>query len=319
MTKFQLITPPDTCTQHGPPPRVSVLMPVYNAQRYLSEALDSVLAQTYDDFELIAVDDGSTDRSPRILQGYAKRDGRLRVIRRPNRGIVAALNDGLAQSRGELIARMDGDDTCSPARLEKQIALLDGRPDVVAVGTWATLTDPYGSPTGEQRPAIDHAAIDATLMQGDGSSIIHATTVIRRGALTAVGGWRAEYNWVEDLDLFLRLAEVGKLANVAEDLYRYRRHMDCVCFNRYQQMCQTIEHVMAEAHGRRGISEPFDTSFLDRRLPRPTSTATYYRNWACHAIEAGNARIARRHALAAIGKDPLSLASWRVMYWAMTA
>src|SRR5437868_1739700 len=105
-------------------PLVSVVMPLYNAAVYLPAALDSILAQTLRDFELIVVDDGSRDRSPAILRRYQSRDPRLRVISRPNTGIVGALNDGLAVSRGEFIARMDADDISLPERFEKQVTYL---------------------------------------------------------------------------------------------------------------------------------------------------------------------------------------------------
>ena len=102
-------------------PAVSVLMPVYNAEAYLAEAVQSVLDQTWADFELIAVNDGSKDASGAILEDFARRDQRVRVISRPNTGIVGALNDAFAVARADLLARMDSDDLCMPARLEKQV------------------------------------------------------------------------------------------------------------------------------------------------------------------------------------------------------
>src|SRR5687767_11217519 len=106
-------------------PRISVLVPVFNAQRYLADAIDSILAQSFRDFELIAVDDGSTDRSRAMLDNYARRDPRVKVISRPNTGIVGALNDALAASRADLLARMDSDDVALSDRFEKQLAYLD--------------------------------------------------------------------------------------------------------------------------------------------------------------------------------------------------
>lgn len=299
-------------------PRVSILLPVYNAQAYLPQAIDCILAQSFTDWELLAVDDGSVDRSRSMLEGYARRDDRIRVISRPNTGIVGALNDALAAARGPLIARMDADDLCTPGRLETQIAFMDRHRDHAAVGCWVQRVDPYGSPVGMEKPPTDHAAIDAALLRGDGSAIVHATTVIRRDALQRVGAWRAQYNWVEDIDLFLRLAEVGRLANIPVPMYSYRRHLGSVCLNRYQQMCRSLEAVMHEAYARRGIAEPFDVEQLRTRLVGTSTTADFFRNWACHAIQAGNLAIARRHAVAALFREPWSPRSWRVMYWAMT-
>src|SRR4051812_2021202 len=102
-------------------PAITVLMPVYNAARYLTEAVTSILAQTFKDFEFVIVDDGSTDRSKKILERFAQQDWRIKLISRPNTGIVGALNDGIAGSRGDFIARMDADDVAHMMRLERQI------------------------------------------------------------------------------------------------------------------------------------------------------------------------------------------------------
>ncbi len=301
-------------------PCVSVLMPVYNAARYLPEAIESVLGQTFDDFELITVDDGSTDGSLAILRDHATRDARLRVISRPNTGIVGALNDGLAAARGPYIGRMDADDTCDATRLVRQVAYLDGHRSCVAVGTWVTRTDPYGSPVAEQTPPVDHAAIDAALLRAEGGAMVHATMLIRREALERVGGWRAQYNWVEDLDLCLRLGEVGELANVPAALYRYRRHAESVCATRYEQMCRSLQALLDETYARRGLGAA--PNLYDVRpdlTEKEEGVAHQYRMWACHALARGEAGLARRHAWAALRHEPWSPRSWRVAYWALAA
>src|SRR5678816_4165512 len=111
-------------------PRVSIVMPVYNAAAYLAEAVDSILAQTFRDFQFVIVNDGSTDRSTAILERYAHRDQRIKLISRPNTGIVGALNDGLAEATGDYIARMDADDVSTPNRLAVQVDYLDKHLDV---------------------------------------------------------------------------------------------------------------------------------------------------------------------------------------------
>src|SRR4051812_38318159 len=113
--------------------QVSVLMPVYNAGRYLAEAVDSVLTQSFRDFEFVIVDDGSTDGSAAMLDDYARQDSRVKLVRRPNTGIVGALNDGLRECRGEFVARMDADDVSLPERFEKQVAYLREHHEVVAL------------------------------------------------------------------------------------------------------------------------------------------------------------------------------------------
>src|SRR4051812_10668575 len=102
-------------------PLISVVMPVYNCQRYLASAIGSILTQSYADFEFVIVDDGSTDRSREIIEGFAKKDSRVKLISRPNTGIVGALNDGVAAARGKYIARMDADDISMPERFQKQL------------------------------------------------------------------------------------------------------------------------------------------------------------------------------------------------------
>lgn len=298
-------------------PLISVLMPVYNAAAFVEEAVRSILAQTVRDFECICIDDGSTDDSLTHLHALAVRDDRLRIVAQPNGGICAALNAGLAQASGRFIARMDSDDWCDPQRFARQLAHLEADPSCVAVGTWVHRTDPYGSRTGSVEPMTRHEDIDAALLRGDGSAMVHATLMIRREPLIAIGGWRSQHDWVEDLDLFLRLAEVGRLANVGEHLYSYRRHADSICAQHYEQMCQRIEGVLQEAYTRRGMQGEPRLSELRPDLGAPDSQAKIYRNWACHAIQQRRLDLARRHAWSAIRREPWKLDSWRVMAWAM--
>lgn len=306
-----------TISTSPPPPLISVLMPVYNAAAYLDKALDSLLAQSFSDFECICVDDGSTDHSLAVLEDCAKRDPRIRVISRPNTGIVGALNDALAAARGRFIARMDADDWCTPDRFEKQVHYLQQHADCVAVGTWCTRTDPYGSPTGTLEPPLDHETIDAALLRGDGTVIVHATLLMRGQTLRTIGGWQPRYNWVEDLDLFLRLAEHGRVANLPEHLYAYRRHATSVCYVHNETMRDRFKEVVRDAYLRRGISAIPDLDALRPELAAGHTVAELYRNWACHAIHRGAANIARKHAARAVYHAPWSLQSWRVMYWAM--
>ncbi len=301
------------------PPRVSVLMPVYNAQAYLAEAIDCILSQSFEDWELICVDDGSSDTSLAILHDYANRHGRIRVISRPNTGIVGALNDGLDAARGEYIARMDADDWCAEVRFARQVDYLDQHADCVALGSWIQRTDPYGSPAGSQEPPTEHDAIDRGLLDGDASVMVHASLMMRVDALREVGGWCEGTDWVEDLDLFLRLAEHGRLANLPVYLYTYRRHVQSVCFRNYELMCSGLKDVLREAYGRRGIADQFDVESIRPDLAPKQSAAEHYRNWACHAIHAGNKTLACKHAAEAIKHAPLSPRTWKVVYWALAA
>src|SRR4051812_26679567 len=123
-------------------PTVSVLMAVYNGEQYLREAVNSILSQTFKDFEFIIIDDGSTDRSPELLASYARADSRVKLISRPNKGLTKSLNEGLHAARGEFVARMDGDDISLPERFERQVSYLREHPEVVLVGSRVEFIDP---------------------------------------------------------------------------------------------------------------------------------------------------------------------------------
>src|SRR5580700_3628902 len=146
-------------------PVVSVLMPVFNAQKYLALAVESVLDQTFREFELIAVDDGSSDGSSGILEEFARQDTRVRVISRPNTGIVGALNDALAVARGELLARMDSDDVCLPGRFEAQVKYMREHPEVVLAGTQVMVIDEDGDSIAPLRGLVlEHEQIEQALL-----------------------------------------------------------------------------------------------------------------------------------------------------------
>src|SRR5205085_11515317 len=139
----------------------SILMPVYNAERYLHEAVQSILEQTITSFEFVIVNDGSTDHSLRILKGFEKKDGRIKLISRGNTGLVGALMDGLEACRGEFIARMDADDIAMPMRLEKQLDYMRAHPECVVVGCRVMGIDPYGCQLFISEHKLTHDQIDA--------------------------------------------------------------------------------------------------------------------------------------------------------------
>ena len=200
-------------------PRIAVVLPVFNGEKFITEAVASVLAQTFVDFELFVIDDGSTDRSVEALSGFS--DPRLRVLRFPaNRGLVAALNHGIRESRSELIARMDADDVCLPRRFERQVAFLDAHPEVEVCGTW---TEQFGNDRGTFAPPEEPARVRARLFFG--SAMDHPTIMIRRAFLERNAlAYDDEFKHVEDYDFFLRASEKGSLANLPEVLLRARAH-----------------------------------------------------------------------------------------------
>ena len=139
-------------------PMISVCMPVYNAAKYLDKAIRSILNQSFEDFEFLMADDGSTDGSARILERYAARDPRIRLIRRPHKGLAPTLQELVEEARGEFIARMDGDDIALPERFQKQVEYLLANPDCVLVGSRVWEADSDGDPVGEYITLPDHDA-----------------------------------------------------------------------------------------------------------------------------------------------------------------
>lgn len=295
-------------------PAISVLMPVYNGARYVAEAIDSILAQTFGDFEIVIVNDGSTDRSEAILRDYEKRDQRIRVISRANTGIVGALNDGLADCKADLIARMDADDVALPTRFASQVQYMQSHPECVALGSRVIGIDPYGCELFRSEHERDHGSIDVQLLNGVGWAIVHPAAMLRRDALTAVGGYRKEFQWVEDLDLFLRLAERGRLANLGEFLLNYRQHTESVNRTRAAQQAELADACVRDAYRRRGQTPPAGWKFVPK--PKPPKDVQL-RTWAWRAMKAGNVPVARKHAVELWKTAPLSMESWKTLLCAM--
>lgn len=199
-------------------PRVTVFMPVYNRERTLRTAIDSVLGQSYRDFELLLVDDGSTDASVEIVRGY--RDPRVRlVVHEHNQGIPKTRNHGLELARGELLAILDSDDVANPSRLAHQVAFLDRNPEIAAVGSWLTKIDARGRTTGfmvrPTRPDDVRARI-LFISCFKNPAMMARTEVLRRF------GYRDEFVYCQDIDLWGRISEQHRLANIPRFLTRYR-------------------------------------------------------------------------------------------------
>ena len=296
-------------------PAVSVVMTVYNTARFVAEAVDSVLAQTFRDFEFVVVDDGSTDGSLSILRDRERRDARIRLISRPNTGIVRAANEGMELACGRYIARMDSDDVCLPRRFEAQVAYLDTHPECVLVGSRVTVVDPYGSPVFESGQKLTHEEIDAELLgSGGGWAIVQPSAMMRAEAVRRVGGYRGRHNVSEDQDMFLRLAEVGRVANLPEPLLLYRRHYKSVMHTQWRQRQEVKERIVREAYERRGLPMPDDWKFDDWK---PTPLGEQLRAWGWAALKRGNVTVARKHAIGAVRASPLSADAWKLLYCAM--
>jgi GT2 family glycosyltransferase len=236
-------------------PQVSVILPVYNGEAYLRAAVASIVEQSFRDFELLAIDGGSTDGSLRTLGEFAAGDERIRVVKQSGRGLVQALNEGVALARGEFLARMDADDVALPNRFEEQVAFLRGHPDVAVVGSAMTLINGDGRPIREmsypQQPAEIAEALKA------GSALAHPSVMMRRAIVQDMGGYREILGFAEDYDLWLRMAERTSLANLPARLMFYRHHdAKRGCVFAFEQELHTQIARLAAAARRNGQADP---------------------------------------------------------------
>jgi glycosyltransferase involved in cell wall biosynthesis len=201
-------------------PRVSVIMPVYNTERYLKEAVDSILEQTFTDFELIAINDGSKDGCKEILDRYADFDARVKVVHQENQGLVATLNKGIEMAQADLIARMDADDVSFPRRFQQQIDVFDKHKDVVLVAGGFEIIDEEGEFLyREVVPANDRDIKRSMLLR---NPIAHGSVMFRKEACIKVGMYSDAFGPTEDFELWSRLSTVGKFYGLEAAIFKWR-------------------------------------------------------------------------------------------------
>lgn len=234
-------------------PRISVVLAVFNGERHLDNAVRSVLAQTYTDFELIVVDDGSTDMTPRLLAAWAAADARVRIVRQENRGLTVSLNTGISVAIGTYIARQDADDVSLPERFARQISHLDAHPEVAAVGSSAAVIDRTGATVGGLAAAVGPLAVRRGLLTLR-TTPVHGSMMMRRAAVLTVGGYREAFRAGQDYDLWLRLSERGDVDNLPDVLYQWRLDRDSIYTSRrtLQLTCAAIALAFAHERGRHG-------------------------------------------------------------------
>lgn len=202
-------------------------MAVHNGERFLKEALESIGSQEFEDFELVVIDDGSTDRTAEILASAP--DARLRVIQQSRAGLTRSLILGLSAARGEYVARQDADDLSLPQRLKKQAAYLEAHPEVALVGSGVTAITAGGRALRDYIYPSEHELLVAELERLI-TPLPHTTIFFRRQAVLECGGYRACFEKAQDYDLHLRLAEKHCLASIPEPLCRLRHSMDSFTF-----------------------------------------------------------------------------------------
>ncbi|WP_319414372.1 glycosyltransferase [uncultured Cohaesibacter sp.] len=205
-------------------PEISVILPVYNGEAYVEEAISSILAQDFTDFELLVINDGSTDGSGVILEKMARQDGRIRILARQNDGLVSALNWGLSEARADIIARMDADDIAYPNRFSVQWQCLKDNPDIGLVFSQMNKIDAQGRSIGKvTKTRLSAEDVAKALRQGN-CLPHHPTVMARKAEMLAVGGYREMFKGAEDLDLWYRMSKRSKLVGLADVLLDYRLH-----------------------------------------------------------------------------------------------
>ena len=199
-------------------PDITVVLPAYNAAPFIAEAVESILGQTYSNFVLLAMNDGSTDGTGAILDALAVRDSRIRVVHNENRGLVATLNESLALCETDLVARMDADDWCMPDRLRQQKDYMDAHPEVAVCGSSMEVYE-----TGQFFPVPTNVDFFSAVLFR--ASFAHPTIMYRRSAVLAEGGYDPAMVAAEDYDLWSRMLAAGyKMNNLPQALLRWRRH-----------------------------------------------------------------------------------------------
>lgn len=279
-------------------------MPVRNGAAFLKAAIESIIQQTFVDFEFIIIDDGSTDATPEILNEFAKIDSRILVMTRPPDGMRAALNLGLSLSNAAIVARMDADDIALPDRFALQVDFLRRFPEVLAVGgqTWAI--DEDGDVMFAIHCPTETNEIEQCLLRGRNCQS-HPAMMLRKSAVFNVGGYQDEYP-TDDYGLWLRMLELGPITNLPQYLLQYRLHPQASSIEKHDRQRQATETLLAAVYKRRGLGVP-------PKLPNdfaPRSVARLHHHWAMSAARQGIWPTAKKHAWRSLKLEPTNLHGW---------
>ena len=293
-------------------PQISVLMAVYNGGEYLTLAIESILEQTFTDFEFIVINDGSTDSTLDVLTEYAQRDQRIRIISRENKGLVASLNEGISAARAPLIARMDADDIAYQTRLETQFNYMQKHTEVICVGSYYEVIDEEGLRLTIAKAPTSDGLIQNALMRGH-TVICHPTAMYRTEAVKNIGGYDEKFFLVEDIDLWIRLGEQGELANIPEPLLSYRTNSDSVSTQNGALQLSKVGSVIEEASKRRGVKNTFELKKHWRPDPTIASQLEFALKYGWWAFNNNNKKAAIKYAKRSIRLKPFAFDGWNLL------
>lgn len=230
-------------------PEISVVMSVYNGARYLRSSIDSILNQDGVDFEFIIVNDGSTDESPGVLNEYAVRDSRIRLYHQENQGLTKALVRGCGEARGRYIARQDNGDLSLPDRLKLQRDILANQPEVVFTVGWVRQVLNDGTEVGNIQLSSDVSKLTRCLRENMVGVPAHGCVMFRRDIYLRIGGYRKEFYYAQDCDIWLRFAEQGAISCVQEYVYDLNISVGGISTHRQklqQAFCRVAQHAYQE-------------------------------------------------------------------------
>jgi glycosyltransferase involved in cell wall biosynthesis len=252
-------------------------MSCYNAERWLHESIDTVLNQSFRDFELLLIDDGSTDRTPEIIEKYRAIDERIVAVRKPNTGLADSLNKGIEIARGTWIARLDADDLCEPTRLEEQVDFLNRNPAVVLLGTGFVEINERGEPYRTHAYPAEHERLVYSLERSR-AFFPHSSAMYRTDLAREIGGYNARIHRAEDVRLWLEFATRGKIAALPQLLLKIRKHPNQISNDskgvrqyydgRSARVCHFLQKMSCPDPARSGTDEEWATflSWVEQKI-----------------------------------------------------
>jgi hypothetical protein len=302
-SKTVLLTRRPTTRRRAKMPLITVVMPVYNGEAFVGQAVESILSQTFNDFEFVIVDDGSTDRTGEILRSYV--DPRVRVLEQEHAGLISSLNRAISLASGQYIARMDADDVSLPRRLELQAERLRNSPSLAALGTQALQIDESGEKIRRHYYPTGGKAIETALFRG-ATAFCHGSMMFSRACWEAAGGYRQTFEHAEDYDLWLRIIESYAMDNLPDLLYLKRLSLRSVSFEHFLTQQRNAAHALDCARRRKaGLPEGERT----RASSPPTARELADYHWHLGLAQAdlghiGKARVEFRFAISHRSTDP---------------